>query len=271
MQIIQTETNDGVMTITLTRPEHLNAFNQAMLDELLTVLDEADYNDDVRAIIITGDGKAFCAGSDLEGGASAFVDNETPPDKYRDTGGTLALRLYEMKKPIIAAINGAAVGVGITMTLPMDIRIASEKAKMGFVFASRGIVPESCSGWFLPRIVGISTACDWVYSGRIIPAEEAKQAGLVSEVVPPEELLPLAREKAKRIAEQTSAVSIALSRQLMWKMLGANHPEESHRLESKMIQWAGSRPDAKEGVSSFLEKRNPQFTMKVSKDMPSFF
>ncbi|WP_054635885.1 crotonase/enoyl-CoA hydratase family protein [Thalassobacillus sp. C254] len=271
MNTLRTEVEDGVMVLTFHRPEKLNTFTEQMLEEFLAVLDQADHDDRVRVLVVTGEGQAFCAGFDLEEGETAFEDTTTDPEEYKDTGGILALRLYHMQKPVIAAINGAAVGVGITMTLPMDIRIASTGAKMGFVFASRGIVPESCSSWFLPRIVGISKASEWVYTGKIIKAEEAFESGLVNEIVSPEELLPAAIEKAKEIAERTSAVSVALSRQLMWRMLGSPHPEESHELESKMIYWMGRSADAKEGVNSFLEKRKPVFSMKVSSDMPPFY
>lgn len=269
-QTIRTDIADHIMTITLNRPERLNAFNYTMLQELLAALDEADANDDVRAVIVTGAGRAFCAGADLEKGGSTFA-RETPIDEHRDGGGLLSLRIFELKKPIIAAINGPAVGVGITMTLPMDIRIASSDARFGFVFARRGIVPEACSGWFLPRIVGISQALEWVYTGRVFPADEALAARLVSRVVSPDELLPTAQALAMEIAEHTSAVSVALSRQLLWRMLGADHPMESHRIESKLIHWTGQRADAHEGVTAFLEKRNPRFTMKVSRDLPEFF
>jgi enoyl-CoA hydratase/carnithine racemase len=275
MQTVQFETlkttvKDKIMTITLCR-ENLNAFNHQMLTELVQVFDEADANDDVRAIIITGDGKAFCAGADLGSGTSTFENKEASIEEYRDGGGMLSLRIYELKKPIIAAINGPAVGVGATMTLPMDIRIASSNARIGFVFSRRGITPEACSGWFLPRVVGISKAAELVYTGKIIPAEEALKIGLVTQVVSPEELLPAAEAIAKEIAENTSAISVTLSRQLMWKMLGASHPYESHKVESKMIHWTGQQADVKEGITAFFEKRKPNFPMKVSTDLPSFY
>ena len=267
---IKCEVTEGIMTITLNRPERLNAFNDLMGEELLRAFDQADENDEVRAIIITGEGRAYCAGADLEKGGDTF-QRDASPAEHRDEGGILALRIFELKKPIIAAINGPAVGVGITMTLPMDIRIASTNAKMGFVFTRRGIVPEACSGWFLPRIVGISQAAEWVFTGRIFPVEEAHASRLVSRVVEPADLMPTARQLAKEIAENTSATSVALSRQLLWRMLGADHPIESHKVESKMIQWSGQQPDAHEGVQSFLEKRKANFTMKVSTDMPEFY
>jgi enoyl-CoA hydratase/carnithine racemase len=269
-ETIKCDVTDRIMTITLNRPERLNAFNEQMREELIHAYDRADANDNVRAIIVTGEGRAFCAGADLGKGGGTF-ERDTPMEDHRDGGGLVSLRVYELKKPIIAAINGPAVGVGITMTLPMDIRLASANAKMGFVFCRRGIVPEACSGWFLPRIVGISKAAEWVYTGRVFSAQEALEGGLVSRVVEPEELIPTARALACEIAENTSATSIALTRQLMWRMLGADHPMESHKLESKMIHWAGRQADAREGVSSFLEKRKANFTMSPSTDMPPFY
>jgi enoyl-CoA hydratase/carnithine racemase len=275
MQKVQFETlktvlKEHILTITLCR-ENLNAFNHQMLNELIHVFDDADADDEVRVIIITGDGKAFCAGADLGGGTSTFEDKETPTEEYRDGGGILSLRTFELKKPIIAAINGAAVGVGITMTLPMDIRIASTNAKIGFVFSRRGITPEACSGWFLPRVVGISKATELVFTGRIITADEALKIGLVSQVVSHEDLLPTAEAIANEIAQNTSAISVTLSRQLLWKMLGADHPRESHKIESKMIQWIGKQADVNEGITAFFEKRKPNFSMKVSSDLPSFY
>lgn len=269
-ETLKTDVKDHILTITLCR-ENLNAFNTKMLNELIHVFDEADANDEVRAIIITGDGKAFCAGADLSGGTSTFEDSETEAEEYRDGGGILSLRIFELKKPIIAAINGPAVGVGITMTLPMDIRIASSNAKMGFVFSRRGITPEACSGWFLPRVIGISRASELVLTGRILKAPEALEIGLVSEIVSPEELLLRARTIASEIVQNTSAISVALSRQLLWKMLGADHPRESHKIESKMIHWTGKQADVHEGISAFFEKRKPNFPMKVSSDMPPFY
>ena len=278
-ETLQSEIDDGVMTLTLNRPDRLNALTAQMVRDLLAVLDEIDANDDVRAVIVTGAGRGFCAGADLAGGAETFDAGRRGEDKGddaltsvpRDAGGLITLRLFDCKKILIAAINGPAVGVGVTMTLPMDIRIASEQAKMGFVFARRGIVPEACSSWFLPRVVGISQAMKWVASGRVFPAAEALAGGLVSEVLPPDELLPRAREIAREIAQNTSALSIALSRQLLWKMLGADHPMEAHKLDSRSIQYMGASPDAYEGVQSFLEKRDPTFSMKVSADLPEFY
>jgi len=259
------------MTIVFNRPEQLNAFTETMVNEFITLLNQADLDDNVKVIIITGNGRAFCAGADLEKGTDTFADRKTPENEFRDWGGRLSLRLYDMNKPMIAAINGAAVGVGVTMTLPMDIRIATSNAKFGFVFTRRGIAPEACSGWFLPRIVGISKALEWTISGKIISAEEAIIGGLVNKVVSPLELLPTATAIAKEIVENASSVSVALTRQLMWKMLGVNHPMESHKIESKIIRYLGNQEDAKEGVASFLEKRPAQFSMKVSEDLPPFY
>lgn len=264
--------DERVLTLTLNRPDRLNAFNTAMLRDLLRAFDEADANDEVRAVIVTGKGRAFCAGADLGGGGGTFdASRQEGVDDHRDGGGLLTLRIFESKKPVIAAINGPAVGVGATMTLPMDVRLASESARMGFVFARRGIVPEACSSWFLPRAVGIQQAMEWVSTGRIFPAQEALAGRLVSRVLPDAELLPAARALAKEIAENTSAVSVALSRQLLWRMLGADHPMEAHKLDSKAIFSMGRSKDAYEGVQSFLEKRPPRFEMRVSKDLPPFF
>ncbi len=268
------EVEDAVLTITLNRPDKLNAFTRTMLAELLDALDLADADDDIRAIVFTGAGRAFCAGADLSAGADTF-DADKRPDRdsglNRDGGGLLTLRLYECRKPLIAAVNGAAVGVGATMQLPMDIRIASDQARYGFVFARRGIVPEACSSWFLPRIVGISQALAWCYSGRVFPAEEALAGGLVSEVVPADALLARARAIAGEIASETSAVSVTLIRHMMWRMLGADHPMEAHKLDSRGVYYCGRGPDAKEGVASFLEKRAPRFPGRVSADLPPFF
>ena len=271
-QTIATEIEDRILTITLHRPDRLNAFNSTMLEELLQALDDADADDEVRAILFTGAGRGYCAGADLGRGGGTFDGGSEEEDaEHRDGGGILTLRLFECKKPVIAAINGPAVGVGITMTLPMDIRIASDKARIGFVFARRGIVPEACSSWFLPRLVGISQAMEWVATGRVFSAQEALEGGLVSRVVSPEDLMPTARAIAAEIAENTSAVSVCLARHLLWKMLGADHPMEAHKLDSRAIRWMGRSADAYEGVSSFLEKREASFRMSASKDLPEFF
>ncbi len=269
---IRYETDGGILTLTLDRPARLNAFTARMMHELLDAFDRADADDAVRAVIVTGAGRAFCAGADLGAGAGAFdASAHHAPEEHRDAGGRVVLRIFESIKPVIAAINGPAVGVGITMTLPMDVRIASTAARMGFVFTRRGIVPEACSSWFLPRVVGIGQAAEWLYTGRVFPAEEALAAGLVSRVVPPEALLDQARALAREIAEHTSAVSVALTRQLLWQMLGADHPMEAHRLDSKAMYWMGRSADAREGVTAFLEKRPARFTMRPSTDMPPFY
>lgn len=268
---IKYEVLDRILTITLSRPDRLNAFTDRMCDEIFDALDRADDDDSVRAIIVTGEGRAFCAGSDLGEGGGTFDYSKISIEDHRDKGGTLTLRLFESKKPIIAAINGPAVGIGITMTLPMDIRIASNKAKMGFVFVRRGIINEACSGWFLPRVVGINQALEWVCSGRIFSAEEALAGRLISRVVPPDELLPAARALATEIAQNTAPVSVALARRLLWGMLGASHPMESHLMESRMMHWLGQQQDAREGIASFLEKRPPNYTMKPSTEIPDFY
>ena len=274
-QDILYEVEDGVLTITLNRPDKLNAFTGVMLTEIIDAMDRADADDDVRAIIFTGAGRGFCAGADLSRGASTFNmaerEGEGPVDEWRDGGGRVSLRLFESKKPLIAAVNGPAAGVGVTMQLPMDIRIASTEARFGLVFTRRGLVMEACSSWFLPRIVGISQAMEWVMSGRVFPADEALKGGLVSQVVAPDDLLPTARAIAREIAENTSAVSVTLCRHMMWKMLGADHPMEAHKIDSRGIRTMGQLPDAYEGVQSFLEKRPGNYTMKPSTDIPDFF
>ncbi len=270
-ETLTTARDDGVLTMTLSRPDRLNALNVQMLEELLRVLDEIDADDGVRAVIVTGAGRAFCAGADLGGGGATFDTSRAKSGVPRDGGGRITLRIFECKKPLIAAINGAAVGVGATMTLPMDVRIASEKARFGFVFARRGIVPEAASSWFLPRVVGISQAMEWVATGRLFPADEALAGRLVSRVVPHDQLLPTAQALAREIADNTSGVSVCLARQLLWKMLGADHPMEAHKLDSRLIHALGASPDAYEGVQSFLEKRPAHFTMKVSRDLPDVY
>jgi len=265
---------DSVLLITLNRPEILNAFNRDMMAEMIDALDKADADDNVRAIIVTGAGRGFCAGADLSAGGNTF-NAEARDDRedglHRDGGGRVTLRIFECKKPIIAAINGAAVGIGATMTLPMDIRLCSTKAKFGFVFARRGIVPEACSSYFLPRVVGISQALEWCYSGRVFPGDEALAGGLVRSVHQPDDLLAAAKVIAREIADNTSAISVTLIRQMMWKMLGADHPMEAHKIDSRGIYFAGKAADAKEGVESFLEKRTAKFPLKVSEDMPEFY
>jgi enoyl-CoA hydratase/carnithine racemase len=270
---IRYEVADRVLTITLHRPERLNAFTDRMVGELIDAFDRADADDAVRAVIVTGAGRAFCAGADLGGGGATFDYAAGPEriDEHRDGGGLVALRIFEARKPVIAAINGPAVGVGATMTLPMDVRVAASGARFGFVFARRGIVPEACSSWFLPRVVGIAQALEWTYSGRVFGADEALAGRLVSRVVPPDALLSTARELAREIADNTSAVSVALTRQLMWRMLGADHPMAAHQIDSKCIYWLGRAADAHEGIASFLEKRPPRFVLKASTDLPPFY
>ncbi len=272
--MVLSEVSDGVCTLTLSRPDKLNAVTSAMIEALLEAFDRADADDAVRAVIVTGAGRAFCAGADLSGGGGTFdrsrrgVDAGVP---HRDGGGQVTLRIYDMKKPVIAAINGPAVGFGITMTLPMDVRIASTAARIGFVFTRRGVVPEACSTWFLPRLVGMARAAEWMYTGRVFSADEAREGGLVSRVVPPDRLLPTAHELAREIAANTSAISVALSRQLMWRLLGAEHPMDAHRLDSRCMDWTGRSADAREGVSAFLEKRPARFALRPSQDMPPFY
>ncbi len=265
---------DGVLTMTLNRPEALNAFNRDMMNEMIDAFDRADADDDVRAIIVTGAGRAFCAGADLASGGDTF-NSDARSDREsglnRDGGGLLTLRIYECNKPVIAAVNGPAVGVGVTMTLPMDIRIASDNAKFGFVFARRGIVPEACSSYFLPRVVGINQALEWCYTGRVFPAQEALDGGLVRSLHGKDDLLDVARGIAREIADNTSAISVSLIRHMMWRTLGADHPMEGHKLDSRGIYHLGKSAEAKEGVESFLEKRPARFPGKVSKDMPEFF
>lgn len=268
------EVDHGILTLTLNRPEKLNAFTGAMLQEMLDAFDRADADDEIRAIIVTGAGRAFCAGADLSGGGDTF-NADTKGDRAAgmqpDGGGLLTLRIYECKKPIIAAINGPAVGVGLTMTLAMDIRLAADVAKFGFVFSRRGIVPEACSSYFLPRVVGISQALEWCYSGRVFPAQEALDGGLVKSLHEKTALLPAARDIARDIAENTSAISVTLIRHMMWRMLGADHPIEAHKIDSRGVYHLGRGQDAKEGVEAFLEKRPPRFQGKVSEDLPEYF
>jgi enoyl-CoA hydratase/carnithine racemase len=267
------EVTDNVLTITLHRPDKLNAFTSTMCREMIDAFDRADADDNVRAVIVTGAGRAFCAGADLSGGADTFhYDSRegSTGEVTRDGGGLLTLRIFDSTKPVIAAVNGPAVGIGVTMTLAMDLRLASETARFGFVFARRGVVPEACSSWFLPRIVGIGQALEWTYSGRVFPASEAHAGRLVRSVHAPEALLPAARDLATEIATQTSAVSVTLIRHMMWKMLGADHPMEAHKLDSRGMYATGKSPDAREGIESFLEKRAATFPGKVSRDLPDF-
>jgi enoyl-CoA hydratase/carnithine racemase len=267
---ITTELTDGVLTITLNRPERLNAWTAQMGQELRTAFDQADANDDVRAVIVTGAGRGFCAGADLASGGDTFDarKREAVAGARRDNGGELTLRIFECKKPVIAAINGPAVGVGATMTLPMDIRLAADDARMGFVFARRGIIPEACSSWFLPRVVGISQAMEWVATGRVFSAQEALAGRLVRSLHPKDELLDAARALGREIAENTAPVSVALARQLMWRMLGAEHPMLAHRADSRGMVARGQSADAVEGITAFLEKRPAHFPDRVSDGLP---
>ncbi|WP_084419652.1 crotonase/enoyl-CoA hydratase family protein [Henriciella litoralis] len=279
---IKLDVENSVATITLYRPEKMNAFTGKMMQELISAFDMTDADDDVKVVIVTGDGeRAFCAGADLSEGAKTFdydarsssgeAGRTERVDVQRDGGGRVTLRIFESLKPVIGAINGAAVGIGVTMQLPMDIRIASDNARFGFVFNRRGINPEAASSWFLPRLVGISQALEWCYTGRVFPASEALAGGLVSEVVPQADLMKRANELAREIADNTAPVSNALTRQMMWRMLGASSPMDAHIVDSAAIYERGQSPDAKEGVMSFLEKRPAEYTVKVSEGMPTFF
>ena len=267
---INIEVAERVLTITLNRPERLNAWTATMGRELIEAFDRADADDEVGAIIVTGAGRGFCAGADLGGGGETFDSRRhaTPDSVPRDNGGQFTLRVFASTKPVIAAINGPAVGVGATMTLPMDVRLAAEDARIGFVFARRGIVPEACSSWFLPRVVGISRAIEWVATGRVFSAQEALEAGLVRSLHPAGELLDAARALAREIVENTAPVSVALARQMMWRMLGAGHPMLAHRADSRGMLYRGQSADAVEGVTSFLEKRPARFTDRVSDGLP---
>jgi enoyl-CoA hydratase/carnithine racemase len=271
---------DGIATITLNRPDKLNAFTTGMMVDMIAAFDATDADDAVKAVIVTGAGRGFCAGADLSGGADTFNRNtrqEAAREEgrvggiVRDGGGRLTLRIFDSLKPVIAAVNGPAVGVGATMQLAMDIRMASTEARYGFVFARRGLNPEACSSWFLPHLVGVQTALEWCYTGRFFPASEAKEKGLVRSLHAPEDLLPAARALAREIADNTAPVSIAITRQLIWRMAGASHPMEAHMADSRGIQLRGAQADTREGVTSFLEKRPAAFPDKVSKDLPDIW
>ena len=274
------ELEDGVATITLNRPDKLNAFNTQMMKDLIAVFDVTDADDAVKAVIVTGAGRGFCAGADLSAGGETFdYDKRGGEDQaarqrdgvQRDGGGLVSLRIYDSLKPVIAAVNGPAVGVGVTMQLPMDIRLASTEARFGLVFARRGLNPEAASSWFLPRLVGVQTALEWCYTGRVFSAQEALDRGLVRSLHAPDELLPAAKALAREIVENTAPVSIAITRQLIWRMAGAPHPMDAHRADSRGIQIRGAMADAREGVMSFLEKRPPVFPNQVSTDLPDIW
>lgn len=287
-ETIRYAVEDGLATLTLHRPERMNAFTPVMAREMIAAFDLADADDAVRAVIVTGEGRAFCAGADLGSGGATFDYAKRGSERFgespirddgsvdfshpgaRDGGGTVTMRIFGCTKPVIGAINGAAVGIGATMQLPMDFRLASENARFGFVFARRGIVPEAASSWFLPRLVGIGQALEWCYSGRVFGADEALKGGLVRSVHAPDDLLPAARAFAAELTAESAPVSIALTRRAMWRMLGAAHPMEAHRLDSRMIWSRGASGDAKEGVSSFLEKRIASYPDTVSHDLPRF-
>ena len=264
---ITTELSDNILTITLNRPDRLNAFTPHMQGELIEAFDQADANDDVGAIIITGSGRAFCAGADLSDGGSTWEK----PALARDGGGRLTLRIFESLKPVIAACNGPSVGVGTTMQCAMDVRLAADTARYGFVFSRRGVVPEACSSWFLPRIIGISQALEWTYSGRIFEAEEALATGFARQIYAGPDLIPAARKLASSFIDDSSAVSVSTIRHMMWKGLTMDHPMEAHKIDSRGMYYQGRSDDAKEGISSFLEKRPPSFPGKVSTDMPDHF
>lgn len=275
---IKYDVADNIATITINRPEKMNAFTNTMLKEMCDAFDQIDADDDVRAVVVTGSGdRAFCAGADLtpEGGDKPFASSD-PVDDYsdprvRDGGGKLTLRIYQCLKPVIAAVNGAAVGVGATLQLPMDFRLASETARFGFVFARRGIAPDGAASWFLPHIVGRPQALEWCMTGRVFNAQEALDGGLIRSIHKPEELLPAAYALAREIVDNTAPVSIALTRQMLWQIPCADHPMEAHKIDSRIIFNRAKSGDAAEGIASFLEKRDPVYPDKVSTDMPDTF
>jgi enoyl-CoA hydratase/carnithine racemase len=286
--VVSLDLHQHVLTLTLNRPDKLNAFDRPMMDGLIAAFDRADDDDEVRAVVVTGAGRAFCAGADLSQAGKTFdyaarADRpevqaalsgdavDLGSDAVRDGGGRVTLRIFRCLKPVIAAVNGPAVGIGATMLLPMDVRLASDSARFGFVFTRRGITPEACSSWFLPRVVGISQALEWTMTGRVFGATEAHAGRLVSRVLPPGELLPAAQALAREIADNAAPVSVALARQMMWRMLGADHPMDAHRVDSRAIFSRGASGDAREGVTAFLEKRPAQFPNKVSTDLPPWF
>ena len=271
---ISVELSDRVLTITLNRPDRLNAWTATMCGELIEAFDRADADDEVRVVIVTGAGRGFCAGADLaQAGGQTFDHRERGRTEEipEDNGGQFVLRVFESTKPVIAAINGPAVGVGATMTLPMDVRLAAQDARIGFVFARRGIVPEACSSWFLPRVVGISRALEWVTTGRVFSAQEGLESGLVRSLHPAGELLNAAHELAREVVQSTSPVSVALARRMMWRMLGAEHPMLAHRVDSRAMFSRGRSADAVEGVTAFLDKRPARFPDRISDGLPDVF
>ncbi|MBX7459450.1 crotonase/enoyl-CoA hydratase family protein [Qipengyuania huizhouensis] len=275
---IKLDIADGIATVTLHRPEKMNAFTRIMMQEFIDALDVTDSDDSVRAVIVTGHGeRAFCAGADLtpEGGGHVFSDPNTVDDlsdeRVRDGGGRLTLRLFNSKKPLIGACNGVAVGVGATMQLPFDIRLCSENARFGFVFARRGITPEAASSWFLPRLVGMQTALEWCMTGRIFDANEALDRGLVRSIHPSDVLMDAAVGLAREIADNTSAVSVAMTRAMLWRLGASGHPMDAHRIDSRSIYRLSRSADAKEGIASFLEKRPPAYPDTVGENMPDFY
>jgi enoyl-CoA hydratase/carnithine racemase len=279
-ETIKLEVEDGIATLTLNRPDKLNAFNTQMMLDMIAAFDFTDAEDEVKVVIVTGAGRGFCAGADLSAGAQTFNYEarggeekaaRTQGGVHRDGGGLLTLRIYDSLKPVIAAVNGPAVGVGVTMQLAMDIRMASTEARFGLVFARRGLNPEAASSWFLPKLVGVQTALEWCYTGRVFPAQEAFDKGLVRSLHAPEDLLPAARALAREIADNTAPVSIALTRQLIWRNAGAAHPMDAHMADSRGIEIRGKMGDAKEGVVSFLEKRPANYPDKVSSDLPDIW
>jgi enoyl-CoA hydratase/carnithine racemase len=272
-ETVELSVEDGIGLLVLDREEALNAVNEQLLDDFVAALDEVDADDGIRALVVTGRGRAFCAGADLSEGGDSFARGDGPFEMPRDAdgGGILAARIFDLAKPVIAAINGPAVGIGLTLTLPMDVRMAADSARMGFVFARRGVVPETSSSFFLPRVVGISTACEWCFSGRLFDAAEARDRGLVRSVHPADELVDAAVELAHEMTDHSSSVAVALTRRMLWQMLGGGNPTIAHRLDSEAFHHMGNAPDVKEGVMAFLEKRSPAYPMKVSADLPDFY
>jgi enoyl-CoA hydratase/carnithine racemase len=268
------EVGDGIATVTLDQPDRLNAFSPTMGRELLEIFAEADRNDSIRAVVVTGAGKVFCAGADFFHAPtfdmSVREGREISIQEHRDRGGKVALAIFNCRKPVIGAINGHAIGIGITMTLPMDIRIAAADAKIGFVFTRRGVTPEACSSWFLPRIIGVSRAAELLYTGRVFRAEEEASSGLFNYVLPRDEVLAKAMDIAREISE-TSSVSVALTKALLWHGIIEQDPQSVHLIDSRCFYWLGRQKDSQEGVQAFLEKRPPNFTMSPTEDMPDFY